>query len=84
MKWDIPKYESPSGDSYDVGNGDPEPDATDLELGDSFLIHIQDADKIDRYYWVHGGLPLKEYRYDIEAAVEALIKQLANRYGFRV
>lgn len=79
MDWDIPRYWDSDGT---LRNADEygEPSADDLELGDSFLIHFVDADDVDHYYWVHGGIDLSQYD-SIDDAIADVIDALADRYG---
>lgn len=77
MDWDIPRYWGADGELHNSDeDGPPGPD--DIELGDSFLIHVVDDDDVDRYAWVHGGIDLTDYD-SIDDAIADAIAALYDR-----
>lgn len=71
MDWDIPRY---WGDDNELHNSDEDgpPDVDDLELGDSFLLHVVDDDGVEQWAWFHGGIDMDQYDSIADAIADAI------------
>lgn len=67
-------YTDAGGFTHDVEGGDSPPSDYDLEMGGRFVVRITDADGVDRYYTILGGV-------DDDYTIEDAIADIYERYG---